>query len=273
MENTDTNRVDYSSHPEWLWPAYKFDLDPDDQFATLHEQFNTWKMPLQNAHALHADLSDLAHAHTTKDNLFHDLERRRQLRSKEMLVAWEEIALALGMKESILESDDRWAKFTQLSQTRALDALIAFLYTFLPEHEKRLDDADVSKRTEAETGSRRAAADTPGERVNLANKDGDVDESKRHNPGHPRRWNTEGGQDVDDLASIPSTTSCFNGMEVDVDKDRTPVSPLPKYISTEGAAPRISYKSQQTYYNPPSVYRSRNQEQPPKGDHNTKSKI
>ncbi|KAK8079343.1 hypothetical protein PG994_003150 [Apiospora phragmitis] len=227
MENTDRNRVDYTSHPEWLWPAHKFGLEPDDQFTALHEQFNTWRMPLQNAHAFHADLSDLARTHTTKDRDARGLGRNR---------------VGFGDEESILESDDRWAKFTQLSRTRALDAFIAFLYTFLPEHKKRLVDGDVSKRTEAETRSRRAAADTPRERVNLTNKDGDVGESKRHDPGHPRRWNTEGGQDVDDLASIPSTTSCFSGMEVDVDKDRTPVSPLPKYISTEGTAPPISYK-------------------------------
>ena len=74
MENTDRNRVDYTSHPEWLWPAYKFGLEPDDQFTTLHERFNTWKMPLHNANAFHADLSDLAHTHNTKDKLFQALE-------------------------------------------------------------------------------------------------------------------------------------------------------------------------------------------------------
>ncbi|KAK8013706.1 hypothetical protein PG991_009299 [Apiospora marii] len=168
-----------------------------------------------------------------------------------MLVAWEEIALALGMKESILESDDRWAKSTQLSRTRALDAFIAFLYTFLPGHEKRLVDADVSKRTEAETRSRRAAADTPRECANLTNKDGDVGESKRHDLGHPRRWNTERGQDVTDIASTPSTASCFNEIEVD-DKDRTSVPPLSKYISTEGTAPPPNFL--QTL---PKRYRSR----------------
>lgn len=111
------------------------------------------------------------------------------------------------------------------------------------EHEKRLVDADVSKRIEGETGSRRAAVDTPRQHVNLANKDGDIGESKRHDLGHPRRWNTERGQDINDIASIPSTASCFNGMEVDVDEDRTSVSPLPKYISTEGTAPPFHIRS------------------------------
>ena len=111
-----------------------------------------------------------------------------------MLVTWEEIAMAFGMKESSLESYDRWAKLTQLSRTRALDALIAFPYKFLPEHEKRLVDADVFKRIDAETGSRRTAVDTPRERVNLANKDGDVGKNKRHHRGYLRRWNTEGNK-------------------------------------------------------------------------------
>ncbi|KAK8039648.1 hypothetical protein PG993_008059 [Apiospora rasikravindrae] len=168
-----------------------------------------------------------------------------------MLEAWEGIVLPSGMKESDFEPCDRGTKFTQLSRTRALDAFLA-LYTFLPEHEKGFIDADISKRIEAEIGSRRAAADTPRERVNLANKDGVVDDSKRHDPSHPRRWNTEGGQYVDDLASIPSTTSCFNGMEVDVDKGQTSVPPLPKYISTEGTAPPP--QSLQTL---PKRYRSR----------------
>ena len=68
-------------------------------------------MPLQNAHAFHADLSDLAHTHTTKDDLFQALEQRRQLWLEKMLVGWEEIALPVGMKESNLESSDRWTKF------------------------------------------------------------------------------------------------------------------------------------------------------------------
>ncbi|KAK8872292.1 hypothetical protein PGQ11_002806 [Apiospora arundinis] len=159
-----------------------------------------------------------------------------------MLVAWEEIAMAFGMKESNLESYDRWAKLTQLSRTRARDALIAFPYTFLSEHEKRLVDADVFKRIDAETGSRRTAVDTPRERVNLANKGDDVGQNKQHHRGHLRRWNTEREQEVKDIASIPLTASCFNGMEVDVDKDRTSDSPLPKCISTEGTLSPISYE-------------------------------
>ncbi|KAK8038569.1 hypothetical protein PG993_006980 [Apiospora rasikravindrae] len=204
MENTDRTGVDYTSHPEWLWPAHKFGLDPDDQFTTLHERFNTWGIPLQNAHAFHADLADLAHTHTTRKTIY---------------------STTLNDADNY---DDRWANFTQLSRTRALDAFIAFLCTFLPEHENRLMDADISKRTQAETRSRRAAADTPRERVNLTNKDGDF------------------GENVTDIASIPSTASCFNGIEVDVDKGRTSVSPLPKYISTEGTAPPISYKVPQS---------------------------
>ena len=42
-----------------------------------------------------------------------------------MPVAWKEITLALGIKENILVSDDRWAKFTQPSRTRALAAFLA----------------------------------------------------------------------------------------------------------------------------------------------------
>jgi len=58
--------------PSFVWPAWKFDMKRGDLFTKLHEQYNTYPCPIQDADAFHHDICEISHeANSTAE--FHRL--------------------------------------------------------------------------------------------------------------------------------------------------------------------------------------------------------
>lgn len=107
----------------------------DELFTTLHNQFNTWPAPIQDFKAFHSDVSEMSNTAGTREELFRALESRKKQRSEEMARAWQDITLYLTAGRSMLP-DKQWECATQFFRTKSLDAMLAFLYTFLTNEEK-----------------------------------------------------------------------------------------------------------------------------------------
>ncbi|KAH8158488.1 hypothetical protein CIB48_g9761 [Xylaria polymorpha] len=126
---------DWAVEPEWHWDAWKFGMDMDELFTTLHSRFNTWSAPLQSFEAFHHDVWEISNVASTREDLFRALEMRKEKRSQEMARVWDFMALYMTAGRSILP-EDHWAHGIRFFRTRSLDNMLAFLYQFLNEEEK-----------------------------------------------------------------------------------------------------------------------------------------
>ncbi|KAI0398704.1 hypothetical protein F4802DRAFT_592373 [Xylaria palmicola] len=128
-------RPDWVEDQKWHWPAWKFRMNLDELFTTLHDQFNTWPAPLQNFEAFHHDVWEISSTVATKQELFSALELRRKQRSEEMARVWDVIALHLTAGDSMLPNR-HWQHGAEFFRTKSLDSMLVFLYSFLTDEEK-----------------------------------------------------------------------------------------------------------------------------------------
>ncbi|KAI1754214.1 hypothetical protein F4782DRAFT_545095 [Xylaria castorea] len=124
------------SEPEWRWPSWKFGMSLDELFTTLHSRFNTWSSPLQSFEAFHHDVWEISNVASTREELFRALEMRKMKRSEEMAQVWKLMAIYMTAGRSMLP-EDHWAHGIRFFRTRSLDNMLAFLYQFLEEGEKK----------------------------------------------------------------------------------------------------------------------------------------
>ncbi|KAI1743721.1 hypothetical protein F4680DRAFT_409204 [Xylaria scruposa] len=153
---------------EWHWDAWKFEMSMDELFTTLHSRFNTWPAPLQSFEAFHHDVWEISKAVSTKEDLFKALEIRKRQRSEEMAEAWESIAVHLIAGQSMLHGD-HWAYGVRFFRTRSLDHMLAFLYQFLTEKEKKIVDLLDKERSRLpnDKGENKKKEDEPLVSVNI----------------------------------------------------------------------------------------------------------
>ncbi|KAL6896345.1 hypothetical protein GGI43DRAFT_428943 [Trichoderma evansii] len=76
---------------EWDWPWRKFNLDPEDLFTTLHDRFNTRKLPVQDPGSFHRNVIECVTISDTLDDFYFNLEQRKAQRIEEIDSAWESV--------------------------------------------------------------------------------------------------------------------------------------------------------------------------------------
>ncbi|ORY72183.1 uncharacterized protein BCR38DRAFT_330965, partial [Pseudomassariella vexata] len=86
---------DYRRDPQWRWPWWEFDLDPDTAFHNLSRQYNTYSLPIQAPQAFHLDLIDIANEANSLDDLHARLSERSTARQTEVFKAWRNAAIQL----------------------------------------------------------------------------------------------------------------------------------------------------------------------------------
>ncbi|KAI1818214.1 hypothetical protein GGS20DRAFT_345638 [Poronia punctata] len=128
---------DWFTDKTFFWPCWKFKMEIDEIFSTLHNKFNTWPAPIQTWHAFHADVLDVSSTANTREELFAGLEKRTKQRMQEMTSAWEGLGCHLAGGKTVL-NNEQWGLVLQLTRTKGLDAMLAFLHSFLSQEDKEV---------------------------------------------------------------------------------------------------------------------------------------
>ncbi|KAH6609875.1 hypothetical protein Trco_003221 [Trichoderma cornu-damae] len=157
-------KPDYIGYGEWHWPFNKFYLDPEDLFTTLHDRYNTQKLPLQDPVAFHQDVCECANSSATLDEFYSLLEERKAERIKEMTRGWNNISRLITASPRLLACDlcydfethtvktkpgtkndsmaQRWWAFIQFSRHMSFDALVVFFDGFVRDQRKKWEELD-----------------------------------------------------------------------------------------------------------------------------------
>lgn len=129
-------QVDFSQ-PEWFWPSWKFGLPLDSCFSSLHDNFNTFRIPIQETRAFHADVVETSSIATSLEE-FHALLRQRQKqRQDELERSWDSISGRLAANPPLLESTrdeavaaERWDALMHFCREFSLDAIFRYFALF-----------------------------------------------------------------------------------------------------------------------------------------------
>lgn len=170
--------------PGWAWPAWKFGMKREDLTTTLHEQYNTFPSSIQDPEAFHHDVFEVAITASTTDEFHSLLAARKQQRLRELNETLESAAFEIIAHPGLVGTD-QWQYALQLFRTRALDSLVRYFSSYLPESylERHRDNgahtpfstassfADYSSVATASTGPSSVDAD-----------DNDDDDSHDHVP-------------------------------------------------------------------------------------------
>jgi hypothetical protein len=57
----ETRHVHDMDDPDWVWPAWKFDMKRKDLFTKLRGQYNTYSSTIQDPEAFHHKISEICH--------------------------------------------------------------------------------------------------------------------------------------------------------------------------------------------------------------------
>ncbi|KAI0110842.1 hypothetical protein GGR51DRAFT_569461 [Nemania sp. FL0031] len=118
------------------WPCWKFGMRLDALWKSLHEEYNTWKAPMAEFEIFALDVKELSHIATTKEEFLSSLEARKKQRVEELAGGWDAAAIHLSIGHKRL-SDHQWGHATRFFRTKAVDTMVAFLYSLLDEEEQR----------------------------------------------------------------------------------------------------------------------------------------
>lgn len=154
----------YLSDKEWQWPFNKFSLHPEDLFTTLHDRFNTHKLPLQDPVAFREDVCESARYSATLDEFYSQLEARKIERIKEMNKGWDNVCALVAATPSVMACQlcydkvthkvktkpgtmndsmpERWLNFVQFSRSPSFDNLVKFFDGFVRDERKQREDLD-----------------------------------------------------------------------------------------------------------------------------------
>lgn len=125
----DPPNVDVND-PEYQWPHWEFDMDKRAVFGTLHEQFNTTRMFIQEPRNFLDDVREIARGSKCQREFFSRLE----IRKNERLAAIREAIKMLDTFElggHYDEMSDRQRlSFSEVRQKATLDLLVGFFFTF-----------------------------------------------------------------------------------------------------------------------------------------------
>ncbi|KAH7024988.1 uncharacterized protein B0I36DRAFT_366886 [Microdochium trichocladiopsis] len=120
---------DWAAHPAWRWPWWKLGLQPNDLFTSLHEQYNTYRAPLQDFEAFHHDISEAAAAAADTADFHRRMAIRQKERLTEMIAALDHVALRVTASPGVFDgasSASTWADSVAFFRHRSLDAIVRF---------------------------------------------------------------------------------------------------------------------------------------------------
>ncbi|KAI0388360.1 hypothetical protein F5Y17DRAFT_226387 [Xylariaceae sp. FL0594] len=75
----------------WLWPSHHVGYQVDDLFTTLHAEFNTINIAIQDPLSWFSDVRELARQCDSKAEFDTALRQRRESRYRELYQAWDKI--------------------------------------------------------------------------------------------------------------------------------------------------------------------------------------
>ena len=118
--------------PNIAWPAWKFGLKRDDLFTTLHDQYNTYTLSLQDPEAFHADVYEISHEADSTEEFHRLMADRRGQRLRELHESLESLAVEIIANPKLMDSP-HWNYAIQLFRTKSFDSLVRYFASYLPE--------------------------------------------------------------------------------------------------------------------------------------------
>jgi hypothetical protein len=122
--------------PSWTWPAWKFDMNREDLFTKLHDQYNTYPSTIQEPVAFHHDMFEISHKANSIAE-FHRLANvRKHERLSELNKALESASFEI-IANPCLIGTAQWNCAIQLFRTNSFDSIVRYFGSYLPNDLKR----------------------------------------------------------------------------------------------------------------------------------------
>lgn len=126
--------------PGWAWPFWKYGMQRDDLFTTLHTKYNTVSSSIQDPEAFHHDVYEISSTANTAEEFHTLLAERKELRLRELNDALETASFQIVGNPKLVGTQ-QWQYAVQLFRTRSLDSLVRYFASYLPEgHPWHSDD-------------------------------------------------------------------------------------------------------------------------------------
>ncbi|KAH6983674.1 hypothetical protein BKA56DRAFT_584036 [Ilyonectria sp. MPI-CAGE-AT-0026] len=172
--------------PSLAWPAWKFDMKRGDLFTKLHEQYNTYPCPIQDADAFHHDIFEISHeANSTAE--FHRLaNNRRQQRLHELNDALESASFEIIGNPSLIRTP-QWQHAIQLFRTNSLDSLVRYFASYLPTDHIWHPLCHASVPVTRNTGPTSTSPNKEGERTGTDDPSGSKWQALSSSSSYPHR--------------------------------------------------------------------------------------
>jgi hypothetical protein len=117
--------------PLWTWPAWKFGMKQEDLFTKLHDQYNTYTIPIQDAEAFYCDIAEISYEAQSTAEFHHLASHRRQQRLSELNKSLESASLEIIGNPKLIKMP-QWEHAVRLFQTNSLDSLVRYFASYLP---------------------------------------------------------------------------------------------------------------------------------------------
>ncbi|KAJ8127943.1 hypothetical protein O1611_g5692 [Lasiodiplodia mahajangana] len=116
---------------KWKWPFWKFGYHHGGiLFEELHTKFNSFPCAIQDPHAWHMDVAEIANRAHDRETLFALLEKRRDERYAELEKAWQSMAADLIGSPSWWKTEvadiDMWFGFARIARHFSYDSLLQY---------------------------------------------------------------------------------------------------------------------------------------------------
>lgn len=137
--------ADFDRDETFRWPFWEVGVDEADLFGDLHTRFNTVPMFIQDPHAFHSDVSEVALSSSSKEDFYARMEKRRDVRLGELRSFVEQLGLLDGY--GFLPFDDnQWFTFLRVRAFASMDCLVAFFASFIgPNDRGELPSGTISR--------------------------------------------------------------------------------------------------------------------------------
>ncbi|ROW13857.1 hypothetical protein VPNG_03656 [Cytospora leucostoma] len=123
-------------NPHLEWPSWKFQMELDDIFTTLPQQFNTMTIPISDRDAFYKDAAGLSYIAKTRAEFLQLLAERRDVRYEETTRAWRRtLATLLGdpawLDTQVHDGARFWSNTNRVATCQSFDSLVHFFAAFL----------------------------------------------------------------------------------------------------------------------------------------------
>ncbi|KAI1119260.1 hypothetical protein F5Y14DRAFT_397173 [Nemania sp. NC0429] len=138
--------VDLYEEQDYHWPSWKFDMEMEELYRGLHDEYNTLRFPILSPRAFHLDVKELATKAKTREEFHRLLDERSWARFKEVRQALDDLGIDFYMSpDGFVTPPDLWFEFLKLMRARSFSDLIIFLSKLQAPTKDRV--AEASKPT------------------------------------------------------------------------------------------------------------------------------